>query len=253
MSALDELLEDDARRKKALVALKKVIEKCFSVSEWREFAMEHDVPYIEDHARLLRSLQYGDEDYGSCVLQVLTYMWDYHQDELQTLMRHDKLARRLEKDAPDLYAAIHDDIEHIEVDEEHLSAPEVVRRALADARELIASSGPISAVDRVHTALHGYLREVCDDAGIAYPKDPTVQKLYKLIREDHVGFDATGPHADEINRIGQSMAGALDAINTLRNQASVAHPNDDLLDEADATLAINAGRTLFNYVAAKIA
>lgn len=79
-----------------------------------------------------------------------------------------------------------------------------------------------------------------------------MQKLYRLVREEHAGFDATGPHADEINRVAQSMAGALDAINTLRNQASVAHPNDDLLDEAEATLAINAGRTLLNYVAAKI-
>jgi hypothetical protein len=38
---------------------------------------------------------------------------------------------------------------------------DVVERALVDAEQLLSSSGPISAVDRVHTALHGYLREVC--------------------------------------------------------------------------------------------
>jgi hypothetical protein len=34
---------------------------------------------------------------------------------------------------------------------------DVVERALVDAEQLLSGSGPISAVDRVHTALHGYL------------------------------------------------------------------------------------------------
>jgi hypothetical protein len=33
---------------------------------------------------------------------------------------------------------------------------DVVERALVDAKQLLSGSGPISAVDRVHTALHGY-------------------------------------------------------------------------------------------------
>ena len=44
---------------------------------------------------------------------------------------------------------------------------EVVLRALADAETLIQTSGPRSAVDRVHTVLHGHLMAVCDAAGIA--------------------------------------------------------------------------------------
>ena len=36
----------------------------------------------------------------------------------------------------------------------------VVERALVDAEQLLSNSGPISAVDRVHTALHGYLQEI---------------------------------------------------------------------------------------------
>jgi hypothetical protein len=47
---------------------------------------------------------------------------------------------------------------------------EVVLRALQDAENLISneSSGPTSAVDRVHTVLHGYLIAVCDGAGIVH-------------------------------------------------------------------------------------
>jgi hypothetical protein len=36
------------------------------------------------------------------------------------------------------------------------NATETVRRALADAEHLIQKNGATSAVDRVHTALHGY-------------------------------------------------------------------------------------------------
>ena len=45
---------------------------------------------------------------------------------------------------------------------------EVVLRALQDAENLIQTSGPTSAVDRVHTVLHGYLIAVCDGAGIVH-------------------------------------------------------------------------------------
>lgn len=252
MSALDELFEDDTARKRAFVALKKAIEVRFSASDWREFAMEHNVPYIEQHARLLRSLQFGDDDYGSSILQVLNYMWDYHEDALRILMRHEKLERKLKNDAPNLYSAIHDDVAHIVVEHENLTASEVVRRALFDAKELIRSTGAVSAVDRVHTALHGYLRDICDEESLVYPKDPSVQQLYKLIRTNHTAFSAAGPHEEDIKKISNSMAAALDAVNTLRNHASVAHPNEDLLDDVDATLVVNAARTLFNYVNSKI-
>jgi hypothetical protein len=252
MSALDELFEDDVARKRAFVALKKAIDGCFSVSDWREFAMEYDVTYIEDHARLLRGLQFGDDDYGSSILQILNYMWDYHEDALKILMSHKKLERKLKNDAPDLYSAIHDDVAHISVEHENLTASEVVRRALSDAKELIRSAGAVSAVDRVHTALHGYLRDICDEESLAYPKGASVQQLYKVIRNEHAAFSAAGPHEEEIKRISNSMATALDAVNTLRNQASVAHPNEDLLDDVDATLVVNAARTLFNYVSGKL-
>lgn len=48
------------------------------------------------------------------------------------------------------------------------------------------------------------------------------------------------------------IATILDALNPIRNSASVAHPNLDLLSEADAMLAINAARTILHYVEARV-
>lgn len=102
---------------------------------------------------------------------------------------------------------------------------DVVVRAINDAEALLRTTGAPSGVDRMHTAFHGYLRALCEKVGIACAPDATVTYLYKLIREKHPGLQNTGPHADRIDRILKSFASAVDALNALRNHASIAHPN----------------------------
>jgi hypothetical protein len=125
---------------------------------------------------------------------------------------------------------------------------DVVGRALADAETLLLNSGASSGVDRVHTALHGYLRAVCDAAGISYPADPTTTQLFKALRSSHPAFAATGPRSQDVTRVLLPFATVLDALNPLRNQASLAHPNPTLLEEPEAMVVVNAARTLLRYV-----
>ena len=54
-------------------------------------------------------------------------------------------------------------------------------------------------------------------------------------------------------RVLNSFANVLDALLPVRDQASVAHPNAELLDEAGAQLVINVGRDLLEYVDPKLA
>lgn len=132
------------------------------------------------------------------------------------------------------------------------SASSVVKQALIDAENLIRTSGPASAVDRVHTALHGHMNALCAQAGIQLPDRPTLQVAVKRLRENHPALIPTGPRADEVSRVLYSMAGTLDALTTLRNNASTAHPNEVLLGDHEALLAINAARTIFSYIDAKV-
>lgn len=132
------------------------------------------------------------------------------------------------------------------------SASSVVKQALLDAENLIRTSGPASAVDRVHTALHGHMNALCAEAGIALPERATLQVAMKKLRENHPSLMPSGPRADEVSRVLYSMAGTLDALTTLRNNASAAHPNELLLGDHEALLAINAARTIFAYVDAKV-
>jgi hypothetical protein len=130
---------------------------------------------------------------------------------------------------------------------------EVVTRALNDADALIAKSGSISAIDRVHTALHGYLIAVAEGAGITVAPDASMTAVFKELRKSHPKLYVAGPRAVEVDRIVNSCANILDALGPLRNRASVAHPNAALLGEDEVRLIVNVARALLAFLAAKLA
>lgn len=138
----------------------------------------------------------------------------------------------------------------------HIDNPQitsaVVEQAIKDIEILVQSGQPISCVDRVHTALHGYLRAICDTANITYQKDDSMARLFKILRQKHPAFDDLGPRTNEIDRVLNSFANILDALNPVRDHASEAHPNEDLLGKNESLLVINVGRTLLHYIDAKI-
>ncbi len=128
----------------------------------------------------------------------------------------------------------------------------VVSQAIKDAEALIATSGALSGVDRVHTSLHGYLLAVCDVAGISYPDDASTTALFKLLRIKHPALQDLGARAGDVDRVLMSCATILDALNPLRNRGSMAHPNHALLSPAEAMLVVNVARSLLHYLDARI-
>lgn len=132
-----------------------------------------------------------------------------------------------------------------------LVTSDVVERALRDAERLIAGEGATSGVDRVHTAFHGYLKAVATKAGLPVPEDAEIRTLYKIIREQHPAFQQARLQQTELDKILRSLAAIVEALNPLRNQASVAHPNAELLEEPEAMLAINSVRSLMHYINAR--
>jgi Abortive infection C-terminus len=124
----------------------------------------------------------------------------------------------------------------------------VVDAALTDAETLIRSSGPPNALDRVHTALQGYLETICEKEGITVAQNASITTLFSRIREEHAALKITDPQAQRMTvQILRGMAQIIDALNPIRNDKTLAHPNP-LLDEAEAMLAIHAIRTLLHYL-----
>ncbi len=128
----------------------------------------------------------------------------------------------------------------------------IVCMALADADQLISSRSAISGVDRMHTALHGYLRHLCAQAAIEIDSDSSITEVFKALRTSHPGFQYMGSREEDITKVIRALATIIDTLNPIRNRASVAHPNEEILDEPEAILIINAIRTLISYFDVKL-
>jgi hypothetical protein len=83
-------------------------------------------------------------------------------------------------------------------------------------------------------------------------KDPEITRLSKQLRENHPKFNARGARADDIATIQNSLAAIVVGLNPIRNRASLAHPNEILLDAAEAHLVVNCVRTILHYMDAKL-
>lgn len=129
---------------------------------------------------------------------------------------------------------------------------DLVKQAIVDTETLLQSSGAVSAIDRIHTALHAYLREVCKSADISYTQADSITKLLRFLRQQHPALQRLSSKSQDIERILQNFGSVLDSLSTIRNNSSLAHANEELLERDEAMLAINAARTIIHYLDAKL-
>lgn len=251
-----ESLEQDSKlRGRLVLALQKAIVETFDAADWKEVGYKAgQIDYIRGHSRLLRSLSWGDDDYGSCVFQAIEFLLNDAVDNLQCFLENEKAADWLWSNHSALMREIGLKPEGLAPTfvPPTLSARDVVERALKDTEALLATSGATSGVDRVHTALHGYFRSQCEATGITVDKDATITSLYKALRKSHPSLNSGDHWSSEIDRILKSFSSVLDTLNQLRNHASVAHANENLLSEEDAELVCNASRTILHYLDSKL-
>lgn len=118
---------------------------------------------------------------------------------------------------------------------------------LKDAESLIQNQGPGNAYDRIHTALHATLKEMCDKHGIKRKDDAGVHELLPLINS-HLKAQADSERNKLVFDMLRSANAIMDKANQLRNHHSNAHPNDGLLNDADAKFAINLIRSIMSYL-----
>ena len=128
-----------------------------------------------------------------------------------------------------------------------------VEAALQDAETLLRSSGAANALDRVHTAFQGYLERICEEASIPVNEDVPITTLFAQIRSKHPKLTVSDPQANQMMvQVTRGLAQVVDALNPIRNNKTLAHPNP-LLDEAEAMLAVNVIRTMLHYLDKRLA
>jgi hypothetical protein len=133
---------------------------------------------------------------------------------------------------------------------EDLSA--ATEASLDEAEELISSTGAPGAVDRIHTALHAYLSELCRRENLDAGSEPSLTQVFAVLRREHPALQPTGPRSNDITTILRSASAIVNSLNPIRNHASRAHPNEVVLDPPEAFLVINIVRSLLHFINLKL-
>lgn len=126
--------------------------------------------------------------------------------------------------------------------------PDIAKLALEDAEILIRQGRVVNAVDRLHTALHDYLIRLCASQGIPVQEREDVPSLFKKLRGNCLYLQMAGPRPQDINSVLHGCSIIIGAVNPVRNNATLAHPNQELVQGPEAMLVINTIRTLLRYL-----
>jgi len=237
-----------------VLLLSKAIISTFSSSEWTELGyLTNTDEYIQNHSRLLRSLAWGDDDYKGHAIDTISYIIDANPKNLQFIVDYEPIIRWFERNKNHDFEKLVNEIHGLEITEtEPTTKNETVLEALADAQALLRTRGPVSAVDRIHTALHAYLKIVCQQIGITPDSNASANQLLKILIEKHPALQNLGPRSDEISRILRTSGAIIDAFGSIRNQSSRVHPNEDLLDKDEALFVMNIARSVLQFFDAKL-
>lgn len=132
-----------------------------------------------------------------------------------------------------------------------LQFSKIIENSLNDAKVLIENCGAPNAIDRMHTALHQYLKMICKDyedkVNITLPNSPGITNLYKEVSNKII----TVQNGNTEKAVDKILKGTINALDEIRNRNSLAHPNE-LLEEAEARLVIDSIVMILKYLNYKL-
>lgn len=130
---------------------------------------------------------------------------------------------------------------------------EFVKEVLLQADTLIDNHSFSSAVDRAHTALHGYLKALCDEQKITFKEQNIkIQDMWASLKIAHPKFNINvKDHHKPINQTVNAIGKFLENMNDIRNNHGFSHPNEDIIEENEARFIINLSRVLLFYIDSK--
>lgn len=112
-------------------------------------------------------------------------------------------------------------------------------------KESIEKGEPNQALDRLHTFMMKYMRELCRRHSIPYDKDTPLQGLF--IRYKKYLAEEKLIESEMTERILKSFISILDAFNTVRNNQSFAHANP-ILNSHESTLIVSNISSILKFV-----
>lgn len=128
-----------------------------------------------------------------------------------------------------------------------------VKEALEQANTLIKNHSYVTAVDRTHSAIHYYLKDLCKEEGITFDSDLVkIQDIWSKMKTDHPKFNVELKDSQKpINQTVNAISKFLESMNDIRNKYVYAHPTDEILGEEEAKFIINIAYAILFYIDGK--
>lgn len=140
-------------------------------------------------------------------------------------------------------------VEHYEsVDLSVIAVTKIISQAISDAELFMKEGKYNSAFDRVHTAFHGYLRKTLYDMNVLYEESETLSQLYNKLHAKIITHISSPHIAGLVKTLIRSASGIISSVNDIRNKHSLAHPNEEIIAEREALLAIRIIGDLSDYI-----
>lgn len=125
---------------------------------------------------------------------------------------------------------------------------EAVKKAIEDAELFIREGKTDSAVDRIHSAFHGYLQELLMKHNVAFSKDDSLSALFSKLYGKYKEIIQPDTIGERVKTILRSGAGIIRSIDELRNNNTIVHPNGQLIQKREALLVLRFARAIMEYI-----
>lgn len=246
---------DSRKRNKLILALKSAIEAAFSESDWKELGYQTDMnDYVSGHPRLLRSLSWGDPDYGGHVLDAVEAMLEQDPANLQAIATSAKIATWIKKNKPEVFAeffgtsSIGKAIEKTKKSAEEFDIAQYIKRI-----EAALPGDPALAVGSTKELIESVLKTILGMHGAKVSAED-MPKLLKRVQAA-LGLDPKDvsedvPGADVLRRLLGSLSLIVVSVTELRNLYGTGHGKSNApgLDRASAELVVASGVALASYL-----
>lgn len=239
--------------KRMQIELAKILADNFSEGDWQELFIVTDCEDIPSgYHDFYRHVRWKNIELKGIAITALNETLNRAPGNLAEIWKLDRVEHLVKSKSINLS----DEIEAVvnQSGQRNVSAMPVknvnenIYQALEDAAVLLENTGPQRAYDRVHTALHASLRQICVNHAIAVDStNDNVPGLLGRITAHLQGMPDDGRNGDILKML-RSAGSILNSINYLRNHNSMAHPTEMLLNGADARFAINLVRSIMAYI-----
>ncbi|HDY99555.1 MAG TPA: abortive phage infection protein [Pseudomonas sabulinigri] len=240
----------DELNNKDKINLSKVLMNTLNSGDWKElFAITECDDCPQNSSQFYKDVHWNNDSLKQGCINAVEFILDANPVNIKEIWGLEGVQGTLKRNKPELYNAIESIVDGVVLvaNPNVNNTNESVFKALEDAEVLLTTQGASSAYDRMHTALHGFLRQVCHNNNISFVNSDAITALIPKI-SSYIKEQPDDGRNSKVFAMLRAAGSMLDTINYLRNHHSMSHPNENLLKESDAKFAINLARSIMTYI-----